>query len=274
MDAILLLLFGISIILSMVFDFNIVYPLIFGSLCFGIIAKRRGFSWNEIGKMMTKGTKTALIVIKIFVFIGLITGAWRICGTIPFFVYWGTKLIAPSLFILCAFLITCFMALACNSKTADNSTLIVLGAQVRPEGVPSLILRGRIDAAEKYLDEHREAKAVLAGGMGFDEPMSEAKCMYDTMVEDGISPDRLIMEDKSKNTMENFRYSREVLADNDLGEDITVTTDSFHMLRAMLIVRQQGFKGRVGAVCAETRLEFLPTYVVREWFALPFQLIR
>ncbi|MBQ1585779.1 MAG: YdcF family protein [Ruminococcus sp.] len=126
----------------------------------------------------------------------------------------------------------------------------------------------------KYLDEHREAKAVLAGGMGFDEPMSEAKCMYDTMVEDGISPDRLIMEDKSKNTMENFRYSREVLADNDLGEDITVTTDSFHMLRAMLIVRQQGFKGRVGAVCAETRLEFLPTYVVREWFALPFQLIR
>ena len=98
--------------------------------------------------------------------------------------------------------------------------------------------------------------------------MSEAKCMYDTMVEDGISPDRLIMEDKSKNTMENFRYSREVLADNDLGEDITVTTDSFHMLRAMLIVRQQGFKGRVGAVCAETRLEFLPTYVVREWVVL------
>ncbi|MBQ2538376.1 MAG: YdcF family protein, partial [Ruminococcus sp.] len=128
-------------------------------------------------------------------------------------------------FAVYGIIITCFMALACNSKPADNSTLIVLGAQVRPEGVPSLILRGRIDAAEKYLDEHREAKAVLAGGMGFDEPMSEAKCMYDTMVEDGISPDRLIMEDKSKNTMENFRYSREVLADNDLGEDITVTTD-------------------------------------------------
>ncbi|MDO4892563.1 MAG: YdcF family protein [Eubacteriales bacterium] len=177
-------------------------------------------------------------------------------------------------FAVYGIIITCFMALACNSKPADNSTLIVLGAQVRPEGVPSLILRGRINAAEKYLDEHREAKAVLAGGMGFDEPMSEAKCMYDTMVEDGISPDRLIMEDKSKNTMENFRYSREVLADNDLGEDITVTTDGFHTLRAMLIVRQQGFKGRVGAVCAETRLEFLPTYVVREWFALPFQLIR
>ena len=97
-------------------------------------------------------------------------------------------------FAVYGIIITCFMALACNSKPADNSTLIVLGAQVRPEGVPSLILRGRIDAAEKYLDEHREAKAVLAGGMGFDEPMSEAKCMYDTMVEDGISPDRLIME--------------------------------------------------------------------------------
>ena len=53
MDGILLLLFGISIILSMVFDFNIVYPLIFGSFCFAVIAKRRGFSWNEIFKMMS-----------------------------------------------------------------------------------------------------------------------------------------------------------------------------------------------------------------------------
>ena len=170
--------------------------------------------------------------------------------------------------------VTAMMFVACQSKPADNSTLIVLGAQVRPEVVPSLILRGRINAAEDYLDEHREAKAVLAGGMGYDEPMTEAKCMYDTMVEDGISPERLLIEDKSSNTAENFLYSREVLEKNNLGDDITVTTDGFHMLRAMLIVKQQGFKGKVGAVCADTRLEFLPTYVVREWFALPYQLIR
>ena len=98
--------------------------------------------------------------------------------------------------------------------------------------------------------------------------------MYDTMVEDGISPDRLILEDKSTNTTENFLYTRDVLKENNLGDDITVVTDGFHMLRAMLVVKQQGYTGRVGAVCADTRLEFLPTYVVREWFALPYQLIR
>lgn len=177
-------------------------------------------------------------------------------------------------FAVYGIIITCVMLLACHSQPAQNSTVVVLGAQVRPEGVPSLILRGRINAAEDYLDEHREAKAVLAGGMGYDEPMTEAKCMYDTMVEDGISPERLLIEDKSSNTAENFLYSREVLEKNNLGDDITVTTDGFHMLRAMLIVKQQGFKGKVGAVCADTRLEFLPTYVVREWFALPYQLIR
>ena len=135
-------------------------------------------------------------------------------------------------------------------------------------------MRGRINAAEDYLKANPGAKAVLAGGKGFDEPMSEAKCMYDVMVADGISPDRLYIEDKSTNTTENFRYTRAVLEENNLGDDITVTTDGFHMLRAMLIVKQQGYTGRVGAICAETRLEFLPTYVVREWFALPFQLVR
>ena len=177
-------------------------------------------------------------------------------------------------FAVYGIIITCVMLLACHSQPAQNSTVVVLGAQVRPEGVPSLILRGRINAAEDYLKANPGAKAVLAGGKGFDEPMSEAKCMYDVMVADGISPDRLYIEDKSTNTTENFRYTRAVVEENNLGDDITVTTDGFHMLRAMLIVKQQGYTGRVGAICAETRLEFLPTYVVREWFALPFQLVR
>ncbi|MBQ2428143.1 MAG: hypothetical protein II264_06595, partial [Ruminococcus sp.] len=49
-------------------------------------------------------------------------------------------------FAVYGIIITCFMFLACNSIPAENSTVIVLGAQVRPEGVPSLILRGRINA--------------------------------------------------------------------------------------------------------------------------------
>ena len=153
MDGILLLLFGISIILSMIFDFNIVYPLIFGSFCFAVIAKRRGFSRNEIFKMMTKGTKTALIVISIFVFIGLITGAWRIAGTIPFFVYWGTKLIAPSLFILCAFLITCFMALILGSSFGTAGTIgVVMMILARSGGVSVPMTAGAVLAGAFWGD--------------------------------------------------------------------------------------------------------------------------
>ncbi|MBR5265049.1 MAG: Na+/H+ antiporter NhaC family protein [Clostridia bacterium] len=153
MDAILLLLFGISIILSMIFNFNIVYPLIFGSFCFAIIAKRRGFEWGEICKMMTKGTKTAFIVIQIFIFIGLITGAWRICGTIPFFVYWGTKLIAPSLFILCAFLITCFMALILGSSFGTAGTIgVVMMILARSGGVSVPMTAGAVLAGAFWGD--------------------------------------------------------------------------------------------------------------------------
>ena len=52
----------------------------------------------------------------------------------------------------------------------ENSTAIVLGAQVKPWG-PSVILRGRIDAAKSYLDDSPNANAVLSGGQGSDEIM-------------------------------------------------------------------------------------------------------
>ncbi|MBR1482377.1 MAG: YdcF family protein [Ruminococcus sp.] len=177
-------------------------------------------------------------------------------------------------FAVYGLVVTAMMVFACNTKPVDNATVVVLGAQVRPDKTPSVILRGRIRAAEAYLADHPDASAVLSGGQGYDEPEAEAVCMRRVMAEDGVDTDRLYIEDRSKNTAENFRFTREVMEANGLREDIAVTTDGFHMLRAMLIVRQQGIQGEVGAVCADTRLEFLPTYAVREWFALPYQLIR
>lgn len=176
-------------------------------------------------------------------------------------------------FIIYGAVVTAAMLIAANSKPADNATLVVLGAQVRPDETPSVILRGRIRAAEEYLNAHPDADAVLSGGQGYDEPMAESECMYREMTGDGIAPERLFQENQSKNTGENFRFSRQVMSENDLTNDMAIATDGFHMLRAMLIVRQQGIDAHAGAVCADTRIEFLPTYAVREWFAIPFQLL-
>ena len=169
-------------------------------------------------------------------------------------------------------IVTSAMVWATCQAPPENSTAIVLGAQVKPWG-PSVILRGRIDAAKSYLDDSPNANAVLSGGQGSDEIMSEAQCMYNVLTDSGVDSSRLYMEDKSTNTTENIRNSMKIIEDNNLNTDITIVTDGFHQLRARIICSQLGIKGNVGAVSSDTRLLYVPTYAVREWFALPFQLL-
>ncbi len=156
----------------------------------------------------------------------------------------------------------------------ENSTVVVLGAQVRPSGEPSTILRGRISAAEDYLVQNEKSRAVLSGGKGSDEVKSEAGCMYENMTDEGISPDRLFVEDKSTTTRENFEFSEKIIAENKLNSDIAIATDRFHQLRARIITMQLGIKGNVGAVNSDAPFKYVPTYVVREWFALPYEIFK
>ena len=161
---------------------------------------------------------------------------------------------------------------ACQAPS-ENATAVVLGAQVQESG-PSVILSGRINAAEKYLKKNTKASAVLSGGQGDDEPMSEAEAIYNKLNNKGISSNRLYLESKSTNTTENLEYSLKIIKDYKLNDDIAVVTDGFHQLRVNIIASQLDLKQNVGAVNSDTSFIYLPTFVVREWFAIPYQLIR
>lgn len=127
-----------------------------------------------------------------------------------------------------------------SDEQAD--AVIVLGAGVNGT-TPSLALQSRIDAAEAYLTKYPEIPAVLSGGQGRGEDITEARAMYRALVADGVNPDRLILEERSTNTVENFRYSRELLQKQ--GVDIThariaVVTNDFHVFRAGLLADREG----------------------------------
>ena len=161
---------------------------------------------------------------------------------------------------------------ACQAPS-ENATAVVLGAQAQESG-PSVILSGRINAAEKYLKKNTKASAVLSGGQGDDEPMSEAEAIYNELNNKGISSNRLYLESKSTNTTENLENSLKIIKDYKLNDDIAVVTDGFHQLRVNIIASQLDLKQNVGAVNSDTSFIYLPTFVVREWFAIPYQLIR
>ncbi len=168
--------------------------------------------------------------------------------------------------------VTCAMVYCAAQAPAESSTAVVLGAKVKSSG-PSVMLQGRINAADEYLEENPEAYAVLTGGQGDDEPMSEAQSMYDALCGEGIDAERLYKEESSVNTTENLEYSMQIIEENNLNGDIAVVTDGFHQLRVRIIAKQLGIKGNVGAVNSDTSLKYLPTFAVREWFALPYQVL-
>lgn len=218
---------------------------------------------------------------------GLLLSAWIMCVSIkPIYAYikdlcfktgfthvlFVAVNVCFIIFAVYGAIVTGAMVITASQAPAEKSTAVVLGAQVKPWG-PSSILRGRIDAAEKYLNENPDSYAVLTGGQGDDEPISEAQSMYETLTEMGIDSKRLYQEYKAVNTTENFEYSLKIIEENGLNEDLAIVTDGFHQLRARIICMQLGIKQNVGAINADTSFRYLPVFAVREWFALPYQVL-
>ena len=116
--------------------------------------------------------------------------------------------------------------------------MVVLGAKVNRDG-PSVSLLDRICSAYAYLDEHPQTIAVLSGGQGTDEPITEAECMYRELVMLGIDPRQLRMEDKATSTWENLKFSLDLIeAETGVRPDkIGVLSSEYHLLRASLFAR-------------------------------------
>ncbi len=169
-----------------------------------------------------------------------------------------------------ALIVSGFMINSINKKPAPSDTVIVLGCRVKGTK-PSLMLKRRLDVAYDYLCENSDALVIVSGGQGNDEQISEAECMKNYLVERGISSERIYKEDKSSSTYENFKFSKEIMEDYNLGDSLAVATDGYHQLRASMIANEMEIE--TSAISAPTSIWLVPTYWVREWFAICYTFI-
>lgn len=119
--------------------------------------------------------------------------------------------------------------------------IVVLGAKVRYDG-PSVSLMDRIRGAYNYMTQHPEVIAVVSGGQGADEPMSEAQCMYERLVAMGIDKDRIWIEDQAASTFANLNYSLDLIEarTGTRPEKLGVVSSEYHMLRAGMQAKDCG----------------------------------
>ena len=158
-----------------------------------------------------------------------------------------------------------YLILHHGKTNADGQKiLIVLGCRVKGD-VPSVALQKRVDSAYFYLLSNPDARAILSGGQGRDEFISEAECMRKMLTDRGISSDRLLLEDKSASTYQNIKLSMKYIKDAGVNE-IAVATSEYHQKRARLICKKFGLTAY--SVSSKTDPLILPVFVLREIFAL------
>lgn len=128
----------------------------------------------------------------------------------------------------------------------SDDYIIVLGAGLDNGGVPNLILRERLDIAIKCTKENLAQYIVLSGGQGTDESTSEAQAMSEYLQAKGIEKNKIILEDKSRDTNENLKYSKEKIEEfsNKSISDIKVkiVTTDFHAFRSSILAKKNGYK--------------------------------
>ena len=116
--------------------------------------------------------------------------------------------------------------------------MVVLGAKVNADG-PSVSLWDRICAAYTYMEEHPDVIAVVSGGQGTDEPITEAECMFRELVELGIDPHRIWVEDEATSTWENMQFTLNLIEEK-TGKRPTrlgVLSSEYHLFRASLFAK-------------------------------------
>jgi len=128
-----------------------------------------------------------------------------------------------------------------SDRDEGKDYLIVLGAAVHGD-VPSLALQHRLEGALDYMTAHPESTAILSGGQGKGENMTEAQCMYDWLIAKGVAPERLIMEPKATSTMENLQFSFDIIRERGGEPDgnIAIVSSSYHLYRAKCMAQLLG----------------------------------
>lgn len=186
------------------------------------------------------------------------------CAPFPVYVYkvlgW-ICLVCWIVFLFIEFKIVRKMHAQCDE---ESDWIIVLGAQVRGRYITNS-LKLRLDEALTYARKFPGVKVIVSGGQGPGEAVSEAEAMAEYLIENGIPCSRIFKEGKSTSTRENFRFSRKYA---DAQHDkVGIVTNDFHIYRASLIARQEGYQ-KIYLIPADSNPVFQLNYLVREFFGV------
>jgi uncharacterized SAM-binding protein YcdF (DUF218 family) len=128
------------------------------------------------------------------------------------------------------------------------------------------MLKKRLDKAYELLVRYPDIPVVVTGGQGDDEIISESQAMTNYLISQGIDRERILMEDKSVNTLENMKFSREKILETGRDGKVAYSTTNYHVFRSYVYAHDAGMNAE--GIAAPTKRYFWPNAFLREFVGL------
>lgn len=115
---------------------------------------------------------------------------------------------------------------------------IVLGAAVA-RSVPTPVFEQRILHAIDLYKNGKVGKLVLTGGIGYGDILAESEAARNYCLERGVPEKDMLLEVRSRSTIQNLREAKPILAENGL-MTVLIVSDPLHMRRAVTLAHDLG----------------------------------
>lgn len=185
----------------------------------------------------------------------------------------GIAVILIYLFIVFYNFMTVSFLYQFNRPRYNQNYIIVLGAGLINGERVSPLLAKRIDKAIAFYWAQSHATLnppilLMSGGQGADEKLPEAIAMKNYALEKGIPERDILVETNSTTTLENMRFSKELM-DRESGGGAyraIFSSNNYHIFRAGLFAKQAQLKAN--GIGAKTAFYYLPNAFLREYIAI------
>ena len=142
---------------------SVAWALLGGLVLFWLLGLRQGFTHRQLWEMAWKKCRKSLIVVEVIFLIGIITGVWRVGGTISYCIVMGVELVTPGLFLVVAFLLCVALSYVLGTSYGVSSTIgVILMALARSGGVDPALAAGVILSGVYFGDRCSPASSAAS----------------------------------------------------------------------------------------------------------------
>ena len=121
--------------------------------------------------------------------------------------------------------------------------VLVLGAQVKADGSPSVMLKERLDTGIQIYQSGITDRIIMSGDHGSDD-YDEVNVMKDYAIERGVPSEHIFMDHAGFSTYESMYRAKEIFQ----AENIIVVTQNYHLYRALYGAEAMGLQAK-GVAC-------------------------